>query len=210
LDADLDPFIGKPVAIDLSHPYGKQLMVEFGFKLTFEAVCFELNNEAGHLPGTVMRQIKHNKTNRYQVVWQFTALGETALPLSAVLDGHKEAERLTIVRKAKSPSVVGKASRLKREKQTEHLLTCMSDDEEETGAPSGDDSSYSNDEQYDSYLSDWDILDNCEPMFGGKDDNKPNVKSSEISNSMDGLHWEFNGKIHQLSTGMMAPQKYTG
>ncbi len=206
MDADIDPFIGKAVAIDLSSHYGKQLMVEFGFKLTFESVCFELNNEAGHLLGTVMWQIKHNKTTRYQVVRQFTALGETALPLSAVLDGHKEAERLTMVRKAKSPSVVGKASRVKREKQMDHLLTCMSDDEEEMGAPSSDDASCLADEKYDSDLSDWDILDNCEPMFGGKDDDKPNIKSPEISNSIDGLHWEFHGKTHQLSPGMMAPQ----
>jgi hypothetical protein len=110
-DADIDPFIGKAVAIDLSSHYGKQLMVEFGFKLTYESICFELN--AGHLLGTVMRQIKHNKTTRYQVVWQLTVLGETALLLSAVLDGHKEAERLSMVRKAKSPSVVGKVSRVK-------------------------------------------------------------------------------------------------
>ncbi len=60
LDADIDPFIGKAVAIDLRSHYGKQLMVEFGFKLTYKSVCFELNNEVGHLRGTVMRHIKHN------------------------------------------------------------------------------------------------------------------------------------------------------
>jgi hypothetical protein len=48
----------------------------------------------------------------------------------------------------------------------------MSDDEEEMGAPSSDDSSCSADEKYDSDLSDWDILESCEPIFGGKDDDK--------------------------------------
>ncbi len=70
--SDVDPFIGKLVAIDLSSDYGKELMVMFGFKLMYDAVNFEMNTDAGHLLGTVMR--KHNKTNRYEVVWQFTFL----------------------------------------------------------------------------------------------------------------------------------------
>jgi hypothetical protein len=40
-------------------------------------------------------------------------------------------------------------------------------------------------------------LENCEPIFGGKDDDKPSIKSPEISNSIDGLHWEF--RIHILN-----------
>jgi hypothetical protein len=48
-------------------------MVDFGFKSIYESVCFELNNEAGHILETVMQQVKHNKMIRYQEVWQFTA-----------------------------------------------------------------------------------------------------------------------------------------
>ncbi len=208
LAEDIDPFIGKTIAIDLSSDYGKHLMVEFGFKLTFESVCFDLNNEAGHLLGTVMRQIKHNKTMRYQVIWQYTALGESALPLSAVLEGHKESERLHMMRSTKSNPGLAKALREKRDsnKPMDHLLTRLSDDEEGKGAPSSDESCCLVDEQDDSDVSDWDIFEDCAPIFGGNEDDKPNIKGTEVANSIDGLHWEFNGNIHQLSPGVMAPE----
>jgi hypothetical protein len=90
-----DPVIGKLVAFWLGGTIGKQLMVQFGFKLTFDAVCFELNNEAGHLLGTVMRIVKVKKGSLYTVVWEYSSLGETQLPLSAILEGYKEGEVIT-------------------------------------------------------------------------------------------------------------------
>jgi hypothetical protein len=40
LNADDNPFIGKGVAFDLSTTVGKQLIVDLGSKLSYEAVCF--------------------------------------------------------------------------------------------------------------------------------------------------------------------------
>jgi cytochrome c biogenesis protein ResB len=136
--SDVDPFIGKLVAIDLSSDYGKELMVMFGFKLMYDAVNFEMNSDAGHILGTVMR--KHNKTNCYEVVWQFTSLGETTVPLSAVLDGHKEAERLSHTRQSSSTKAKAKAIRGKKvnKDNIDALLKELSEDEEEKGALSSD------------------------------------------------------------------------
>jgi hypothetical protein len=200
------------VAIDLSSDYGKELMVTFGFKLTYDAFNFEINTDAGHILGTIMR--KHNKTNRYEVVWQFTSLGETIVPLSAVLDGHKEAERLSCVRqssstkaKAKNKAIWGKKV---NKENIDALLRELSDDGEEKGAPSSDGSVTDDDDHESEEDSDWELFD---PPNSPREeetyaeisltcDEKSNAEKPS-SHDIDGLHWEFNGTIKELSPMMM-------
>jgi hypothetical protein len=102
LIADDDPFIGKGVVFDLSTMVGKQLVVDLGSKLSYEAVCFELNDKARHILGTVLREEKSSKGRRYHVVWEYTALGKTILPLSSIIQGLKEAEQLAVKHKGAS------------------------------------------------------------------------------------------------------------
>jgi hypothetical protein len=187
-------------------------MVTFGFKLPYDAVNFEINTDAGHILGTIMR--KHNKTNRYEVVWQFTSLGETIVPLSAVLDGHKEAERLSHVRqssstkaKAKNKAIWGKKV---NKENIDALLRELSDDEEEKGAPSSDGSVTDDDDHESEEDSDWELFDlpnspREEETYAEISltcDEKSNAEKPSL-HDIDGLHWEFNGTIEELSPMMM-------
>ncbi len=197
--ADDDPFIGKGVAFDLSTTVGKQLIVDFGAKLSYEAVCFELNDKAGHILGTVLREEKSSKGRRYHVVWEYTALGESILPLSSILQGHKEAEVLALKRSGASNIAIGRGRRGKSSaKDAIKLLTeqlqHISDDEEEMLAPSSDESSHSEDSDD---CADWDVfLETTQSMF--INDLQTSEDSVNNGDYMDGLHWEYNGSINTV------------
>jgi hypothetical protein len=94
-----DPFVDKAVAFRCNSEFGKQLIKEFRKKWVEEAVCYHLDTKVGHLVGTVMQKSRGvGKNQRYQinydVVWEFSSLGETNVPYSHLLDGNKVAEKL--------------------------------------------------------------------------------------------------------------------
>ncbi len=108
-----DPFDGKAIAFRCNGGFGEQLFKEFRKKSVEEAVCYHLDAKVGHLVGTAMWKRKgigkthHNQIN-YDVVWEFSSLGETNVPYSHLLDGNKVAETLLRSRsKLKSSISVG-------------------------------------------------------------------------------------------------------
>jgi hypothetical protein len=204
LIADDNPFIGKGVAFALSTTVGKQLIVDLGSILSYEAVCFELNDKAGHIFGTALREEKSSKGCRYHVVWEYTALGETILPLSSMLQGHKEAEQLAVKRNGASNIAIGRARRGKPNakdaiKLLEEQLQQMSEDEEEMLAPSSDDSLHSEDSDSG---ADWNVfLEATQTMF--TNDLQTCEESGNYGDNMDGLHWEYNGSLNTVSKQIM-------
>ncbi len=107
------PFVGKAVAFSRNSEFAKQLINELGKKWVEEAVCYHLDAKVEHLVGTVMRKsrgVGKNQRNQinYDVVWEFSSLGETNVPYSYLLDGNKTAEKLLRSRsKMKSRITVG-------------------------------------------------------------------------------------------------------
>jgi len=100
----VDPFVGKGVAFGCNSDFRKTLIKDFGKKWVPDAVCYHLDGKAGHVVGTVMRKSRGlgkrngNETN-YDVVWEFSALAETNVPYSYLLEGNKEADGLMMCRK---------------------------------------------------------------------------------------------------------------
>lgn len=112
---DEDPFIGARVAFHLAKETGKWLTAEFSNKLQYEAVCFDLDDTVGHIIRMVMRHHKRSrKTINYQVIWEYTALGESILSLSEVLECYKEAEKLDNKRMKRAQRVTRNVSRIGR------------------------------------------------------------------------------------------------
>ncbi len=85
-----DPFFGTHVAFSLAKETGKKLICELGKKFIYDAVCFDLDNTAGHIVGIVMRHQKGTKGKGYQVVWEYSGLGESCLPLADILEGQMQ------------------------------------------------------------------------------------------------------------------------
>ena len=136
-----DPFVGKPVAFTCNSEFGKILIKEFGKKWVDEAVCYHLDPKVGHLVGTVMRKSRglgrnHGKQINYDVVWEFSHLGETNVPYCYLLEGNKMAEKL-LKRRAKMKRCPESSSRKNRTitidkiKQLRENLCTVSEDEEE-------------------------------------------------------------------------------
>jgi len=91
-----DPFVGKSVAFGVSSDAGKELITEFGKKWIADAICYHLDSSNGHIVGTIVRKSrglgkKKNDEITYDVVWEFSSLGESNVPFSLLLDAHKEA-----------------------------------------------------------------------------------------------------------------------
>jgi hypothetical protein len=58
-----------------------------------------LDSTNGHIIGTIVRKgrgigKRKNEEVTYDVVWEFSSLGETKVPFSFLLDIHKEEEKL--------------------------------------------------------------------------------------------------------------------
>jgi hypothetical protein len=162
-------------------------------------VCFELNDKAGHILGTVLREEKSSKGCRYHVVWEYTALGESILPLSSILQGHKEAEQLAVKHNGASYIAIGRARRGNQNakgviKLLKEQLQHMSEDEEEMLAPSSDDSSHS--EGSDSGTDWYVFLEATQTML--TNDLQSCEESGKYGDNMDGLHWEYNGSINTV------------
>ena len=78
----------------LDSPIGQMLKLSFGKKWTDQAVCYILNKEHRHLLGTVMRKVPQPKKKKgsqpeqqYEIAWEFTALGESAVGSSHLIGG---------------------------------------------------------------------------------------------------------------------------
>jgi hypothetical protein len=113
-----EPFFGMHVAFSLGKETGKRLICELGNKLIYDAVCFDLDDTASHIVGIVMRHQKGTKGKGYQVVWEYSALGESCLTLAEILEGHKEAEMLMVKRskliKGREHSIARDGSKVQR------------------------------------------------------------------------------------------------
>jgi hypothetical protein len=75
------------------------LIKQFGEKFDERGVCYDLDNTSGHIVGTVVRinrvpKAKKQVTTNYNVVWEYTAFGESDLALTVLLDGQKEGDKL--------------------------------------------------------------------------------------------------------------------
>ena len=87
-----DELIGKLVGFYLDSPMGQSLKVSFGKKWSDQAVCFLLNEEHGHLVGTVMRAVGQSSKKKksvleeqYEIAWEFTALGQSTVDARHVI-----------------------------------------------------------------------------------------------------------------------------
>jgi len=69
-----DELIGKLVGFYLDSPMGQSLKVSFGKKWSDQAVCFLLNEEHGHLVGTVMRAVGQSSKKKSQYLRSSTRL----------------------------------------------------------------------------------------------------------------------------------------
>ncbi len=112
-----------------------------------------------------MRIVKVKKGSLYTVVWEYSSLGETQLPLSVILEGYKEGEVITKKRLGASRAVADKPMRVRRSSKfstdiVKEQLQCMSDDEFEGEAMSSDNSLSSDDDDAAKYDSnnDWEIV----------------------------------------------------
>jgi hypothetical protein len=133
---EADPLIGKPVAFGQNTTIGSFLISQLGEKFDESGVCYDLDSTSGHIVGTVLRINKTPKgkkqvTPNYNVVWEFTAFGESDLALTVLLDGQKEGDKLIAKRTLRQTKRHGRpnrrdASRLKFIKEN---LRKVSDDE---------------------------------------------------------------------------------
>lgn len=82
-------------------------MSEIGKQCSSDAVCYHLEPTIGHIVGTIMRRSKgiHSRSKegleKYDVVWEFTGLGETAVVFTYLLEGHITAQKLLMERQKK-------------------------------------------------------------------------------------------------------------
>jgi len=172
-----------------------------------------LDNTAGHIVGIVMRHQKGTKGKGYQVVWEYSGLGESCLPLADILEGHKEAEMLMVKRskliKARERSIARDGSKVQRfrpgSSSTANNLQYMSEDEVEMRAPSSDESCATDRGDFDSELdSSWGIVADGKEALSSSSITSLLVKDVDaVSDAIDGLHWEYNGVIHNVSDRIM-------
>jgi hypothetical protein len=92
-----------------------------------------LEPTSGHVVGTVMRRSRgigsrsRDGKEKYNVVWEFTTLGETSVSFSYLLDGHMNAQRLLKAREKMKPSM---GTIVEKKKQKLLDGNAMLDDEE--------------------------------------------------------------------------------
>ena len=76
------------------------MIQEFGKQFPNEAICYHLDPKNGHIVGTVMRRSRgigsksKEGLEKYDVAWEFSALGETAVLFTHLLDAHITAQKL--------------------------------------------------------------------------------------------------------------------
>jgi hypothetical protein len=137
-----DPLVGKTVAFARYTPVCMSLITQLGQKFDEKGMCYELDGLAGHIVGTVLRQnkqppkSKRNVTSNYNVIWEYTAFGDSDLAAIVLLDGEKVGQQL--VRKREQLKSKGKAVKKGRRRSKVEVLrakfiksnlTKVSDDE---------------------------------------------------------------------------------
>ncbi len=146
-----DAFVGKSVAFGVSSDAGKELIIEFGKKWKADAICYHLDSSNGHIVGTIVRKSrglgkKKNDEITYDVVWEFSSLGESNVPFSFLLDAHKEAEKL-LKRRVK----INKKNKVRNDSAKDasalKSLHAVSDDEVEMEAAESDFSASTDDDE---------------------------------------------------------------
>jgi len=137
-----DPLVGKTVAFARYTPVCMSLISQLGQKFDEKGVCYDLDWKEGHIVGTVLQQnksppkSKKNVITNYNVIWEYTAFGDTDLAAIVLVDGEKVGQRLVRKREQlKSNANVVKKSRRRskvevlRAKFIKSNLTKVSDDE---------------------------------------------------------------------------------
>jgi hypothetical protein len=138
-----DPFLGRKVAFACKSKIGIELMSEFGKQWTSDAICYHLEPIAGHIAGSVMRRSKgigcksKDGVMKHDVVWEFSALGETLVTASYLLDGHITANELMKARENMNQSDGDLGVKI----HCSRLEYVISDDEVSMPAPDSDETS---------------------------------------------------------------------
>lgn len=109
------------------------MIQEFGKQFPNEAICYHLDPKNGHIVGTVMRRSRgigsksKEGLEKYDVAWEFSALGETAVLFTHVLDAHITAQKLFSARAKMKKS---ESSVLRRITVNVQDTTTFSDDDD--------------------------------------------------------------------------------
>jgi len=190
-----DPFIGKAVAFGMQSNFGLKLSCDLKDTFCPEAICYHLDKKHGHI---VAR--KANPIN-YDVVWEFTTLGESQVSYAYLLDGNKEAERLMRRRLSLNRHRRAGLHTASRSTEVGDPGIDMSDEEVHMEAPCSEDNlSTSTSESFDfGGRQEWDILENTESNMSGilppwNGEVLEQELQQEIGNTA-GLHWECNTSI---------------
>ncbi len=92
----IDPFVGKTVAFGCNTAVGSSIIGQLGKKYDNRGVCYDLDS-TGHIVGTASHMNKMAKSKKqvatnYNIVWEFTAFGESDLAGFLLIDGEKEGQ----------------------------------------------------------------------------------------------------------------------
>jgi hypothetical protein len=200
-----DPFIGKKVAFGYGSEVVQQLKTTLKDKFNSKGVRFDVEPSFGHILGTVMRlnqPTKGSKINTYYVVWEYTAYGESDLPMMVLLDAHKEADMFL------NPTISTVQRRRSTKRTTMHdRLTNVSDEEDRHEAPpceSGgitDSSSITRENSFD-----WGLTNS---FYNNVNEEPASTEAAELDEIPSGIHWDFQGTIRNLPEGIMQPTPTT-
>jgi len=182
------------------------LKQSIGKNLDNNEIRFDINPKYGHIFGTVIRVLQAKKGDKsnlqlYNVVWEYTAYGESDLPMSVLLDAHKVAESITTTTPANRTR-----QQVKQKLRIQEKLSTISDEENLTDAPLSD--FCNSDTACDSIGSDfdWTLFNNGDPYLEKKLDlelDGSNVEPSASATPTTGIHWEYQGSITTTSTKKM-------
>lgn len=207
VEVDCDPFVGKPVAFGAATEFGKQLIADFKDKFYPDAVCYHLDKKYGHIVGTVLRRSQSSKRQKnalpqYDVVWEFTSLGESTLSYTYLLDGNKEAERLMKRRTIMNCVRKSKAAPAAPQRQSTRQDQTFSDDDVEMEAPLSDNSSNSEGSDGESNAreeetQEWWLFENTDSNLNmDLLESQPNADSAPMAISdVVGLHWDCSATV---------------
>ena len=224
LDASQDEFIGKLVGFYLDSPVGEELKKSFGKKWNNQAICHVLNDNHGHIIGTVMRVVNVGRSKKtyspsevnYEVAWEFTGLGETTVSgkhiTAAVLIGCQvQSKRQPAVDSTEKCRKGRPARKVLLQRAVSSLNANFSDDEFVGIAPESDDEDGSNNEKVasssdeeaspmDEDIVEW--LTFGENECGQYDDTSETVQGNNnmvVDDSQTGpllgLHWDTTAKV---------------
>ncbi len=200
-----DPFIGKKVAFRCGSEVVQQVKTALKDKFDKKGIRFDVEPLFGHILGTVMRlnrPTKGCKINTYNVVWEYTAYGESDLPMMVLLDAHKEADKFL------NPTISKVQRRRSTKRTTMHdRLTAVSDEEDRHEAPPSESGSTTDSGSITSYNSfDWGVTNSPNKNV---DEEQATTEAAEVGEIPSGIHWEFQGTIRNLPEGKMQPSPTT-